>query len=172
MRYKKHVEMRAVGLTVDAELKFPLLMLKSDATGRVFPLSLDTQEKNFLINTLLHRRNLYTGVIRGIIGQCRLRLTAVALDENEQGTLAATVTLRGPRRTETVTLDPKEGVILAMEYGLPVQVAARLLDSAKYYTRAMPPETVGTALPAILAEPWFAEDDDDAPTAEKEDTLQ
>ncbi len=169
---KKYVEMRAVGLTVDAELKFPLLMLKSDANGRVFPLSLDAKEKNFLLNTLLNRRNLYTGVIRGIIEQCRLRLTAIALDENEQGTLAATVTLRGPRRIETVTLDPKEGIILAMEYGLPVQVAAHLLDNAKYYTRVMPPETAEPKLPALLAEPWFAEEDDDAPAAEKEETLQ
>ncbi len=169
----KYVEMRAVGLTVDAELKFPLLMLKNDATGRVFPLSLDTREKNFLLNTLLNRRNLYSGLLHGLLDQSRLRPALIELDENQQGELTALVSLRGPRRTATVTLNPKEGVILAMEFGVPVRVAVRLLDSPKYYTRPLPPETTDRDRALFFAEPWFAEEEDDAPQpAGKEETLQ
>jgi|GEM_PF-3187410 len=169
----RYIEMRAVGLTVDAELKFPLLMLKNDTSGRVFPISLDHTEKNFLLNTLINRCNLYTGLIRQLIEQCDLRVTKILLDENERGELIARAILRGPQRhTRTIHLSPKEGVLLAMEFTVPVQVAEPLFNNSRYFTRVMPPETEGQRLAALIAEPWFADEEELPRTAEKEDTLQ
>ena len=105
---KKYIAMRAVGLTIDAELKFPLLMLKNDLTGRVFPLSLDAAEKNFLLNTLINRCNLHAGLLKRLLEQCHLRITRIVLEENVSGELTVQAVLRAHRRVETVYLSPKE----------------------------------------------------------------
>lgn len=130
------IKMKISGLTVDSDFFFPLLILKSDKTKQSFPIPLEKNDKNNLMNALLNKNNVYSSVIQQIFIQKNMTIADVSIEESKNK-LVSVVSTKHKNYYEKMFLSPLEGIMLAMEFGIDISLSEDLLKKKKYFRKTV-----------------------------------
>jgi uncharacterized protein len=126
-----YLEMTINGFGLDAITRLPVIILNDD-TDRKVPLWLKAGDL-VPIATDLIGRELSGGresvdLLQAILGNLGLKPDRLYLDEEDDGGYRATLHLSTPQGETVMPLAPREAILMALRYTLPVMVSSVLLE--------------------------------------------
>lgn len=124
-------ELTIYGFGLDPETRLPVIIL-SDVDGRKVPLWLKTGDL-VPIATDLIGRELSGGkdavdLVQAILGNLGLTPERLYLDDEDDGGYRTTLLLSSSDGESVMPLEPREAILMALRYALPVMAATSLVD--------------------------------------------
>lgn len=139
-------EMTIYGFGLDPATRLPVIIL-NDASERKVPLWLSAGDL-IPIATDLIGRELSGGkeavdLVKAILNNLGLTPDRLYLDDQDDGGYRTTLLLSSPDGETVMSLAPREAILMALRYSLPVMVSATLLERLTLPTGASDRATSG-----------------------------
>jgi len=172
----KYVNMKITGITLDNSTFFPLLTLKNDENGLAFPVLLKREEQHIILNALVKKNTIYSGLVKQLIWQQDAKIERVTIEEtesDEDDDLISVVYIRRKDKTDKIFLYPAEGIILAIEFGLEIDIPEHMITNKEYFRRYIDDEElIGLELEEIVEDQVISHFDIDSGHKRKKQTIQ